>query len=433
MTGEKQFPLGAPSRMNSSAVCLLPGGRIQFTSSDGCGAGILRFDDMLPWCSREGIRFPAVVRVGVAISGGQIYGQYFDRQFRAPITPATSSKYGDKHIYLYLEQPKQGAVLMIGAFETPTSGEITEIAIAPREIIDPAEYKRIRAAMFAHWYYSCDLKDGVVWAATLPDERAATTGARNNVRIMLKMIEQHFGSVDGLKILDVACSAGLHSFELARLGALVTAIDWDSAAIAQAKFIQECICDELRNPVDFRCTDLFSFEAPPRSFDLVYCSGLFYHLQDPIGAARKLATLCRRGGVMQCCVTAREGNLLELSDPAKFPFCASWEFALVPTATMLFKILESAGFAVADMLDISEFFIDEHKVIEQRFVGNTTRSGPVYLALKACHGDQQADAPAAAMQGIPGVASVSDVFAQFFRQIVGVFRERMRLRTNKPC
>jgi SAM-dependent methyltransferase len=387
MSGFRKISLSPPTSMNNSVISVLTGGRVHFSSSDSQGAGILSFSDMMSWCVREHVEFPALIRIEIALSRGKIYGQYFDAAFRAPISTPETLKEGERKLYLYIENPQHGASLMMGVYETPVEGEITDLAIGARSSMDPAEYKRIRANMFPHWYYSCDLKHGVGRAATVSDEKSATVAAQNNLKIMLRMIEKHFGSVEGLKVLDVACSAGLHSLALARGGAIVTGIDWDSAAIAQAKFIQECIADDLRHRVDFQHTDLFSFKAPPKSFDLVYCSGLFYHLQDPIGAARRLANLCSRGAVMQCCITAREGDLLELSHPAKFPFCASWEFALVPTGTMLRKILETASFEVEEMRDLAEFSIDGDRVNEQRCRESVITTGPVYLALKAPLGD----------------------------------------------
>ncbi len=381
--GGKKFPLQAPTAMNNAIYSVRPGGGVHFSSSDNPGAGIVNFRGIASWCAGKHIDFPAIVKVEIALTSGTVYGQFFDPASQQPTTDPTASKAEQRELYIYVQKPGDATALMIGVAESPAIGEITDVTIASRSSMQPSEYKRIRAAMFAHWYYTCDLKDGIRRKATLPDELRATAWAQSNLKIMLRMIEKHFGIVAGLRVLDVACSAGLHALELARRGAIVTGIDWDRAAIDQAQFIQECIANELSHPVEFRHTNLFTFAAEPRSFDLIYCSGLFYHLQDPIGAAQRLARLCRRGAVMQCCITSREGDLLELSDSSKFPFCGSWEFALVPTPTMLQKILENGGFAVRELLDASEFVIENDTVIERHSDTNSIRSGPVYLALDA--------------------------------------------------
>jgi hypothetical protein len=58
--------------------------------------------------------------------------------------------------------------------------------------------------------------------------------------------------------------------------------------------------------------------------------------------------------LIQSSITPRAGDLLELSNPAQLPFCASWEFALVPTASMLRKIFEHAGCKALALIDSSQ-------------------------------------------------------------------------------
>jgi len=229
------------------------------------------------------------------------------------------------------------------------------LLLAQKPLMKKEAWKKAKAAQFSHWYYSTDLGDGVFWPATLPNEQTCMQGLVKNRSILMHLIDQHIGDVSGLKILDLACSAGLHSFELARRGAIVTGIDWDHGAIRQAKFVQECIKDQLRHKVKFYHLDLLDFNPPKGFFDYVYCSGLIYHLQDPIGVAQKIRSFCSRGVIISSCISPKEEPLFELSDPAQFPFCASWEFALVPTASMLQKTFEYAGFKIVRFGDMSEF------------------------------------------------------------------------------
>lgn len=381
MKGERRVPFFTPSAMNNAVLT-----GMHFRSSDKQGEGIVSFQDVMPWCTTEGVDFPVVVRIQFALSSGKVYCEYFDVGFHRAISESVSSREGEGEIFIYLEKPENGAVLMIGVIEGPVDGEIKAVFVAPRSAMEPAEYKRVRANMFSHWYSSCDLGDGVYRLATVQDEKLTTRAALKNRAILLSMVDKYIGSVNGLRVLDVACSSGLHSFELARRGAIVTGIDWDPAAITQAKFIQECIGGKFQHPVVFCCTDLFAFEPAPGSFDLVYCSGLFYHLQDPIGAARRLASWCTRWAVIQSSVAAREEDLFELSYPGKFPFCASWEFALVPTATMLRKVFEHAGFGIEGLTDLSEFLDDNATWINYRPKNNQILCGPVYLALSIPRG-----------------------------------------------
>lgn len=258
--------------------------------------------------------------------------------------------------------------------------------LAQKHTMSKAEWKKSRAALFSHWYYTTDLGDGVVCEATIPNEKACFQGLMKNRSHLLYMIDTHIGDVSGLKILDLACSAGLHAFELARRGAIVTGIDWDSGAIKQAKFVQECIKDQFKHPVKFHCISLFDFECAKNHFDYVYCSGLMYHLQNPIGAAQKIRDFCSKGVIISSCVTPKEGELFELSDPAQFPFCGSWEFALVPTATMIKKVFEYAGFKIVGITDWDGFQDTPGLNFSAKSANNSLSlqgsRGPVYLVGK---------------------------------------------------
>ncbi len=244
-----------------------------------------------------------------------------------------------------------------------------------KKYINIAEWKKDTAALFPHWYYTTDLGDGISRKATINNEEVTMPLLIKNRSNLLYMIDKHVGDISGLKILDLACSAGLHAFELARRGAIVTGIDWDSGAIKQAKFVQECLKKEIKHPIKFEHVSLFDFECPTNYFDYVYCSGLFYHLPDPIGAAQKMRTFCSKGIMISSSVSPKEEALFELSDPKMFPFCASWEFALVPTAKMLEKIIEHAGFKI-----VASAIWDQIPETVKPFGPAST--GPVFLIAK---------------------------------------------------
>jgi SAM-dependent methyltransferase len=209
-----------------------------------------------------------------------------------------------------------------------------------RNRISGGRYQSLRSRRHAYWHYSFGLGDGVSVEASLP---AAMALHEINHDIMMSLYDRHFGGVSGKTIIDVACASGYHTFGLARTGAVVTGIDFDAPSIDQARFVQQCQDDANSLSVTFVHADLFtiSHESP---FDLFLCSGLFYHLRDLVGGAKKLYDICRTGGVISSHVAAGESAIMELADATKYICCFEGELSFVPTANMLRKILAYVGF-----------------------------------------------------------------------------------------
>ena len=147
----------------------------------------------------------------------------------------------------------------------------------------------------------------------------------------------------GKRVLDVACSSGWHSRGLARLGASVTAIDIDKSQIDQAIMAQSYSEDARERSVLFKHCDLFDYASDPA--DLIFCSGLFYHLRDLVGGAKKIFDLSKSGAVIHSHIAPGDGDRMELADANKFIYCFQGEFSFVPTASMLAKILCYVGFS----------------------------------------------------------------------------------------
>jgi SAM-dependent methyltransferase len=219
------------------------------------------------------------------------------------------------------------------------------------------QLKRSRARQFAHWYYDSDLGDGVVIPCYNENSMA---GLRRACDIQLGLIQRYFGSIKNWTVLDAPCSAGYHSFRLVGdAGAgLVLGIDHDEAAIRQASFVRDCKGRFTPQQVQFRNIDLLGFNMPDNSFDLVYCSGVFYHLRDHVLVARKLYNVAKKGIMMQSSIINDPRDIFILGDPS-YGFCADWEFAFVPSPSMMWKIMEYVGFKDLQMFDANEITFNE--------------------------------------------------------------------------
>jgi len=96
----------------------------------------------------------------------------------------------------------------------------------------------------------------------------------------------------GWRVLDVGCNAGFYSFELAKRGAKVTAIDVDERYLKQARWAAEKF--GLQDSVDFHQMGVYDVARWEESFDLVWFMGVFYHLRYPLLALDLLAQRTRR-------------------------------------------------------------------------------------------------------------------------------------------
>lgn len=107
------------------------------------------------------------------------------------------------------------------------------------------------------------------------------------------LLEVCGGSLEGLRVLDLACSSGGFSVEASRLGAdYVLGIDVVARYIEQAKFIKNALQIES---VDFRQLDIYDLNKDDvGQFDVTLCLGLLYHLENPVLAMRTVSAVTRR-------------------------------------------------------------------------------------------------------------------------------------------
>jgi tRNA (mo5U34)-methyltransferase len=84
----------------------------------------------------------------------------------------------------------------------------------------------------------------------------------------------------GWRALDIGCNAGFYSFELARRGADVLAIDHDERYLRQADWARRRY--GLADRVTLRQFDVYDLSRLDDTFDLVLFLGVLYHLRHPL-------------------------------------------------------------------------------------------------------------------------------------------------------
>ena len=141
------------------------------------------------------------------------------------------------------------------------------------------------------WFHNLHLPGGV---QTVPDHFLGGDFPRFK---WLQIADALPADLSGWKVLDVGCNAGFYSFELARRGASVLAIDSDEHYLAQARWAAGLLQMERR--VEFQHMGVYEIARCAQQFDLVWFMGVFYHLRYPLLALDLLAQRTRRLMVFQ--------------------------------------------------------------------------------------------------------------------------------------
>lgn len=101
----------------------------------------------------------------------------------------------------------------------------------------------------------------------------------------------------GWTVLDIGCNAGFYSFEFARRGAQVQAVDVDPHYLAQAEWAAAQF--GLQERITFRQLSVYELAHERTSYDLVWFLGVLYHLRHPLLALDIVRRLVRRRLVLQ--------------------------------------------------------------------------------------------------------------------------------------
>jgi SAM-dependent methyltransferase len=138
--------------------------------------------------------------------------------------------------------------------------------------------------------YRFDLGFGVETA--LHDEYLEGIHTTRWAMIKPELEKAFSGRWSSTRVLDAACNEGWFAFEAARLGAReVVGFDARELNVQKAEFARAQLgLDNVRFCVD----NVFGI-GPERygTFDAVLCLGLMYHLEDPMGALRRLRSVTK--------------------------------------------------------------------------------------------------------------------------------------------
>ena len=161
---------------------------------------------------------------------------------------------------------------------------------APEPWPDADDALRARAAELGPWFHNLKLPGGV---ETAPGHPLGDFPA-----VKWWQLSPHLPArLDGWSALDVGCNAGFYTFELARRGARVVAVDHDPRYLEQARWAGDVL--GMSGQVEFTQCDVYDLAGWRERFDLVLFMGVFYHLRHPLLGLDAVSALCRRLMVFQ--------------------------------------------------------------------------------------------------------------------------------------
>ena len=140
-------------------------------------------------------------------------------------------------------------------------------------------------ASLAPWFHNLHLPDGT---RTAPEHELGDFPACKWAELA-PALPQDLG---GWTALDIGCNAGFYSFELARRGARVTAIDSNAHYLSQARWAAAEY--GLGDRITFEQAQLYELLNRSHSYDLVLFLGVLYHLRYPLLALDIVARRTRR-------------------------------------------------------------------------------------------------------------------------------------------
>ncbi|HVE45923.1 MAG TPA: TIGR04290 family methyltransferase [Acidimicrobiales bacterium] len=145
-------------------------------------------------------------------------------------------------------------------------------------------------AALAPWFHNLHLPDGL---QTAPDHPLGDFPSFKWRQLAGALP----ADLSGCRALDIGCNAGFYSFELAKRGADVLAIDHDEHYLTQARWA--CTRFGLERSVEFRRLGVYDLARITETFDLVLFLGVLYHLRYPLLALDLVSERVRGRLVLQ--------------------------------------------------------------------------------------------------------------------------------------
>jgi SAM-dependent methyltransferase len=136
---------------------------------------------------------------------------------------------------------------------------------------------------------------------------------------MLTIDYDRIGDWSGLRVLDLGCGKGRHSFEALKRGAQVAALDLDHESLQDVGILGAAINEDGNAPaeaaLDCLRADATRLPFAAGSFDVVIASEVLEHISQDTGVIEEVARVLRPDGI------------LALSVPRRWPETICWSLS----------------------------------------------------------------------------------------------------------
>jgi SAM-dependent methyltransferase len=156
--------------------------------------------------------------------------------------------------------------------------------------------QQIREAFgrYRYWHYGYEFEGGLSFSPHHLHPNDLSEAPRRPLqrfRHFMPHLVAAVGSLEGKRVLDIACNSGFWSLQCALLGAEVVGFDARPELIEQAELIKSIV--GLSN-AEFRVLDFDRMNPETLGrFDIVLNLGLLYHLPEPVAALRSTIAMSR--------------------------------------------------------------------------------------------------------------------------------------------
>jgi SAM-dependent methyltransferase len=177
------------------------------------------------------------------------------------------------------------------------------------------EEMRKEFARYDLWHYSYKFDGGLSFSVrhNNPDplSEAPDRPLQRFRHFMPYLVEAQNGSLQGKRVLDIACNSGFWSIQCALLGAEVVGFDARVELIEQANLIKSIVGI---NNVEFKVLDFWDMnpQSLGGSFDIVLSLGILYHLAKPLESLELTKSMTREHILLDTAVYPSNDPVYEL-------------------------------------------------------------------------------------------------------------------------
>ena len=203
-------------------------------------------------------------------------------------------------------------------------------------------------AEFDQWHYAYAFEGGVSFAATHKVVRAITDAPERPLQrfshFMPDVLAASGGSLEGVRVLDIACNSGFWSIQCALLGAEVVGFDARPELVAQANLVKRIVGVDN---VDFRQLNFFDMnpEVLGGTFDVVLNLGVLYHLPQALDTLERTRTMATKHIVLDTGVhtTSNAAVFVRWENPYDIHAAADPGIVALPSRSAIDFMLEHIG------------------------------------------------------------------------------------------